>query len=218
MVVSEVKVKICGITTMEAAITASKAGADFIGFVFANSRRRITPSAAKIIANYIPDNVKKVGVFVNESPQSINKIALKVGLDYVQLHGDESPTFCTKMQLPVIKAFRVIDKQSVYKLAAYHCDYYLLDSAAGPYRGGNGTTFNWYITNHEDIRKEKLILAGGLTEQNVEDAIRIVQPAVIDVSSGVETDGKKDIGKIKRFVQKAKEIADQFSIEGERHR
>ncbi|MCT2538189.1 phosphoribosylanthranilate isomerase [Aquibacillus koreensis] len=197
------KVKICGITTQQAADQAIESGADFIGFVFAKSKRRIDKDRAKAIAESIPSNVKKVGVFVNEDVEVIKDIAETVGLDYVQLHGDESPEFCDRVGFPIIKAFQVRSKSDLEEISNYNCNYYLLDSPAGKYRGGNGETFDWKLT--KDLNLDgKVILAGGLHAENVQDAIKEVQPEGIDVSSGVETDGAKDLNKIDAFIKEAK--------------
>lgn len=199
------KVKICGITTVEAAEHAVAAGADFIGFVFADSKRRIDKQKAKEIASVLPSTIKKVGVFVNESPETIEDIAKTVRLDYVQLHGDESPEYCQQLSYPVIKAFQVKAKSDFNDIAAYPCAYYLLDSPAGKYRGGNGETFDWELAKDVTNLEGKVILAGGLHAGNVQQAIAEVHPIGVDVSSGVETDGAKDLEKITAFIREAKQ-------------
>lgn len=198
------KVKICGITTEAAAIQAVDSGADFIGFVFAKSKREIEKDRAKEIAKHIPSQVKKVGVFVNEDADVITDIAETVGLDYVQLHGDETPQFCKQIPFPIIKAFQVRSKEDLSTLSDYSCEYFLLDSPAGKYRGGNGETFDWSLTKHVNQLDGKVILAGGLHAGNVQEAITEVKPEGIDVSSGVETDGDKDLEKITAFITEAK--------------
>ncbi|NEZ01619.1 phosphoribosylanthranilate isomerase [Bacillus shackletonii] len=189
-------VKICGIKTMEAAKAAVDAGADFIGFVFAESKRRISPEQAKKMAAHIPSHVKKVGVFVNEDQSTIRKIVAQVGLDYIQLHGNESPQFAESLQYPIIKAFSC---KNFTQINNYSCDYYLID---GP-KAGSGETFDWTDLEILDLPKDKLILAGGLTVHNVKNAILTVHPAAVDVSSGVETNHEKDPEKIKSFVRNA---------------
>lgn len=196
--------KICGLMNREAILTAVDAGTDLIGFVFARSKRRITKEEAADLAKYIPPNVKKVGVFVNEEMEVIQEIAREAGLDYVQLHGDESPDFCREIGLPVIKAFHVASPEDLDKVARYDCDYYLLDSPAGKYRGGNGEKFDWTIVKERDFLNKKILLAGGLHADNVAAAIDEVNPAGVDVSSGVETDGVKDLDKIREFILAAK--------------
>jgi len=182
---------------MEAAKAAVDTGADFIGFVFAESKRRISPEQAKKVADHIPSNVKKVGVFVNEDQATILKIAAEVGLDYIQLHGNESPQFAENLQYPIIKAF---SSKNLHQINNYNCDYYLIDSP----KAGSGETFDWETLDVLALNKEKLILAGGLTANNVENAILTVHPTAVDVSSGVETNHEKDPEKIKSFVRNAR--------------
>ncbi|CAM4075504.1 phosphoribosylanthranilate isomerase [Lederbergia lenta] len=198
------KVKICGITSEEAAFAASENGADLLGFVFANSTREITPERAGEIIKKLPKHVKTTGVFVNETYENIMRIARIADLDYIQLHGDESPEFCRKISLPVIKAFSINDKDDLNTLRNYECAYYLLDSPGLKFRGGSGIPFDWSLLTDQTIPRGKVILAGGLNEGNVAEAIAKVQPACVDVSSGVETEGKKDIEKITAFIMKAK--------------
>ncbi|WP_346728988.1 phosphoribosylanthranilate isomerase [Lederbergia citrea] len=198
------KVKICGILTTEAAAAASEAGANMLGFVFADSKRRIAPEKAGEIIKQLPEHVKFAGVFVNETYENIIRIAETAKLDYIQLHGDESPEFCKRLPLPVIKAFSIKEKTDLDKISDYDCAYYLLDSPGVKYRGGSGIPFDWSLLADLDIPKEKIILAGGLDVENVVAAIKTVRPAVIDVSSGVETAGEKDLKKIKAFIREAK--------------
>ncbi|MFD2760017.1 phosphoribosylanthranilate isomerase [Lentibacillus juripiscarius] len=195
-------VKICGITTMEGAQVAIQAGTDFIGFVFAPSKRQITPEKAAGISAALPSSVKKVGVFVNESTDTIAKIAGKVGLDYIQLHGDESSAFAEQLSYPVIKAFPMTGEGTA-ELESYPCTYCLTDSSTGPNRGGNGTSFDWNQLR-DTSHRQQIILAGGLNPANVQSAIAITNPGGVDVSSGVETDGKKDPEKIRQFITNAK--------------
>ena len=196
-------VKTCGIMTKEAADTAVQAGADFIGFVFAPSKRYLTPEQAADIASIVPSSVKKIGVFVNETAETITSIAEKVGLDYVQLHGDETAEFAEQLPYRVIKAFPAT-QESFAKLKDYPCDYYLIDSPFGANRGGNGTAFDWTVLKELNLDSNKLFLAGGLTSENVQQAIRLTEPIGVDVSSGIETDGSKDLSKIKNFILNAK--------------
>ncbi|WP_186575955.1 phosphoribosylanthranilate isomerase [Aquibacillus kalidii] len=200
------QVKICGITSVEAAKQAVASGADYIGFVFAKSKRKIDKDKAAEIASHIPTTIKKVGVFVNEELETIRDIASTVGLDYVQLHGDESPAFCKQIGYPIIKAFQIKEKGDLEKLTEYSCDYFLLDSPAGKYRGGNGEAFDWSLAKGLTDLKGKVILAGGLHVGNVRQAIAEVGPVGIDVSSGVETDGIKDLQKIAAFIEEAKQV------------
>lgn len=196
------KVKICGITDLKTAQIAINAGADAVGFVFAESKRQIEIAEAKKIIKSLPDSILKIGVFVNETKEIVESIFQEVGLTHLQLHGDETPEFCRSLRYPVVKALRVKSEKDVEKIAEYDCDYILVDSPSGKYRGGNGTTFNWDLLNSKKI--DNLILAGGLTIDNVIPASSIVNPIMVDVSSGVETNGKKDEEKIKSFIKKVK--------------
>ncbi|GGI16391.1 phosphoribosylanthranilate isomerase [Gottfriedia solisilvae] len=196
-------VKICGITDCKTAQFAIEAGADAIGFVFAESKRQISVSKAKEIIQTLPKHILKIGVFVNETKENLESIFEEVGLTHLQLHGDESPSFCQTLRYPVIKAIRIETELDINQIAEYPCDYILVDSPLGPYRGGNGTTFDWNLLNNKNIER-KLILAGGLTIDNVLLASEIVKPVMVDVSSGVETDGKKDEKKIEAFINTVK--------------
>lgn len=196
-------VKVCGITTTGAAEAVVLAGADFIGFVFAPSKRRISPDNAAKLAGTLPVKIKKVGVFVNESAANIHYIVKKVGLDYIQLHGDETADFASSLLFPVIRAFP-IDEVNTTTLKTYPCAYYLIDSPAKKHRGGSGKAFNWERLTALGLDSSKLILAGGLSPENIQAAISAVNPAGVDVSSGVETAGKKDNSKIEQFVALAK--------------
>jgi phosphoribosylanthranilate isomerase len=202
------KVKICGITDVETAKRACEYGADAIGFVFAESKRKITPEQAKEIIGEIPAHVFKVGVFVNESVEVIQKIAEECRLTHVQLHGDEDNHHIRRLNIPSIKAVGVVLEKDIERAKKYETDYLLFDSPKEKFHGGNGKTFSWELLAHmpNDLR-EKTILAGGLNIINIEEAIRTVQPYMVDVSSGVETEGKKDIEKIKQFIIKAKECS-----------
>lgn len=198
------KVKICGIQTLEAAQAAVQAGADLIGFVFADSKRYIEPEKAAMISASIPANVQKVGVFVNEEVNRMKAIAEQVGLDYIQLHGDELQDVIDQLNYPVIKSFPIQTQADLEKINQYKADIYLLDSAGGPYRGGNGISINWELLTALST-KENVMLAGGLTAQNVADAIAMVKPMAVDVSSGVETNGEKDKEKMMQFISQAKQ-------------
>jgi phosphoribosylanthranilate isomerase len=198
------KVKICGITNVETGLAAVEYGADALGFVFAESKRRISIEKAKEIIAHLPKEVFKVGVFVNETRESIETIASAVGLTHVQLHGDESASFSESLSLPVIKAISFQGNESLAALADLSNDFILLDSPKGKYRGGNGKVFNWNEVNPHLLSSKKIILAGGLHADNVEEAIKIIRPFMVDVSSGVETEGKKDLKKIQAFINIAK--------------
>lgn len=198
------KVKICGLKEMEHVETAVKSGADFIGFMFAPSKRRITVEEAVKLAKAIPNTVKKVGVFVNEEATTIRQIAKSVGLDYIQYHGDETPEQIQEIGLPAIKAFSIRGEEDVERAATYDVDYYLFDAPGTDFRGGSGNSFDWMLLDKVNIPLEKVILAGGLKAENVGLAITLVEPFAVDVSSGVEVDGRKDSAAITKFIETAK--------------
>jgi phosphoribosylanthranilate isomerase len=198
------KVKICGIKDKQTALFAVEAGADAIGFIFAESKRKIDVNTAKEIAAALPKDVLKIGVFVNETRDHLHAVYEEVGLTHLQLHGDESPEFCRLIHYPVIKALSVSNEEDLERISHYDCDYILLDSPYGKYRGGNGTTFDWTLTKNKEIPRDRLILAGGLQMENVKQACEQVHPFMVDVSSGVETNGVKDLAKIAAFIQKVK--------------
>ncbi|MEC2259476.1 phosphoribosylanthranilate isomerase [Bacillus thuringiensis] len=202
------KVKICGIIDVETAKSACEYGADALGFVFAESKRKITPKRAKEIIQELPANVLKIGVFVNESVEVIQKIADECGLTHVQLHGDEDNHQIRRLNIPSVKSLGVTSGSDMKNAQGYEADYILFDSPKEKFHGGNGKTFSWELLGHipKELQK-KTILAGGLNALNIEEAIRIVRPYMVDVSSGVETEGKKDVEKIKQFIIKAKECS-----------
>lgn len=198
------KVKICGITDIESALFSVEQGADALGFVFAESKRKVSPKKAREIVEKLPKHVMKIGVFVNESNKVIERIIEQVGLTAIQLHGDESPEYCRTFTLPVIKALRIGSKEDLDRIKEYDCDYVLLDSPKGKYYGGNGVKFDWSLLSDFSAGGKKIILAGGLNEGNIMEAVQIAKPFMVDVSSGVETEGKKDFEKIKKFIRIAK--------------
>ena len=202
-----VKIKICGITNLEDALTAVEAGADALGFVFysASPRHVLSEQAAEII-RHLPPFVQTVGLFVNEYPATVNAIADRCGLDVVQLHGEETAEYCTFIRRRVIKAFRVKDNTTLDVLTQYHVSGCLLDAWSPAAPGGTGQTFNWEIAAEAVKRGHRIVLAGGLTPDNVAESIRQVHPYGVDVSSGVESaPGRKDASKTRRFVELAKQ-------------
>ncbi len=196
-----VKIKICGITNLKEALLACKYGADAVGFVFAKSPRRISVKAAAAICAKLPCSVSKVGVFVDESAEKINSTVKKCGLDYVQLHGDESPAFCKKIKAPVIKAFRVKGPVTLSEIKKYKVAAVLLDSFSPASHGGTGKTFDWKIAVRAKKIKLPLVLSGGLNADNLALAIKKVGPAAVDLSSGVEVrPGRKSAVKMKKAI------------------
>lgn len=197
-----VRVKICGICDLETALWAVEAGADALGFVFAPSRRRIAPEQAREIIKELPAFVSRVGVFVNPSFREVTGIASYAGLDTIQLHGDESPEFCNALGYRVIKGFSVACREDLRPAERYRVDAYLLDTGVPGSRGGTGAAFDWRLAS--GFRQGPLVLAGGLTPENVREAIKTARPYAVDVSSGVETGGRKDFNKIKEFIRRVK--------------
>ena len=197
-------VKICGLKEAEHVQTAVNAGANFIGFVFAPSKREVSIEQAQALAKHIPANIKKVGVFVNADATFLQDVYEKVPLDYIQYHGDETNAFIQQIGLPAIKAFSIRTEADVLNATSYDVDYYLFDAPGTDYRGGSGHTFDWSLLEKSNIPRKKVILAGGLHCDNVAEAISFVQPFGVDVSSGVEQDGVKNYVLIERFLQAAK--------------
>ena len=197
-----VKVKICGVRTLEEAQAAVDAGADALGFNFwPPSARYITPLAARDVITGVSRIACTVGVFVNEDASHIVDVASELGLSAVQLHGDESPEFCKRLaSIKTIKAIRVGQDFDLSVIEKYRVSMILLDSSLKGSYGGTGRRFDWQIAI-EAKRLAPIILAGGLTRENVWDAITQVTPAAIDVCSGVEAEpGRKDLDELERFM------------------
>lgn len=202
-------IKICGLRTLEAALVAAESGADLIGFVFAASKRQIDVATAAAISTAVK-GPGKVGVFVNQPLSEVLEIADRCRLDYLQLHGEESPDYCRSLNRPVIRAYRVGPDFAPAAVADYPADYLLLDSFVPGQPGGTGLTFDWHTVSLRIGRpRQKFLVAGGLTPENVAEAIRILNPDGVDVSGGVETDGVKDSGKIRRFITAARTAAER---------
>lgn len=199
-----VKVKICGITNLEDALTAIEYGADALGFMFyRQSPRSITPDKAAKIIKELPPFVTTVGVFVNEERDVIETILQQASIDIAQLHGNETPDACI-MDSQVIKAIRVKDLNDLSPLRNYRVSAFLLDTYAPESFGGTGQIFNWDIAL-EAKQFGKIILAGGLNPDNVGKAVKRVRPYGVDVSSGIEAEkGRKDRQKMKLFIERAK--------------
>lgn len=201
---SPIIIKICGIQSLEIAQTVVQNGADLMGFIFAPSRRYIAPEKAAQISQQL-DCIKKVGVFVNEEVDKVNEIAGQCNLDYVQLHGDETPAYCKKIKYPIIKAFRYHEDFTSHKVNQYDVDMVLIDSYQVGKAGGTGKTFSWQ-TAQESFREitMPILVAGGLTIDNVKEAVEVLSPAGIDISGGVELNGEKSVVKIEEFLAYAK--------------
>jgi phosphoribosylanthranilate isomerase len=201
-----VRVKICGITRWDDALAAVEAGADALGFVFCEaSPRCVTVSVAARIVEGLPPFVAKVGLFVNAPEAQIRRVAGACGLDTLQLHGEEPPEFCQRFTVKWIKAFRMRDESSLQALSAYRAAAWLLDSYVPGKAGGTGERFNWDLARRAAQICPRVILAGGLTPENVAEAVRRVRPYAVDVSSGVEREpGIKDEQKVRAFIEAAK--------------
>ena len=199
------KVKICGITNREDALWAVECGADALGFIFyKKSPRYINPENAKEIISILPPFISTVGVFVNEDYNDVRDVKLLTGLNTVQLHGDESPSYCNLIEGKLIKAIRIKNEKSIERLKKYSVDAFLLDSFDTSSFGGSGLTFDWRLAEKAK-QHGRIILAGGLTPDNVEEAINKVAPFGVDVSSGVESKpGIKNKKKVKDFILKVK--------------
>jgi phosphoribosylanthranilate isomerase len=205
--VSPPRVKICGVTRLEDALQAARLGADALGFNFwPGSKRFLAPAAARSIVERLPPFVTPVGVFVNQPEAEIRRAAEESGVRVLQLHGDEPPELCARLPLPVVKAVRVGGALPLDALRAYPVAAFLLDAPSAGY-GGSGATFDWSLA--EGVAGlGPLILAGGLTPENVAAAVRRVRPYAVDVASGVESaPGVKDVSKMTRFIAAAGEIA-----------
>ena len=194
------RIKICGITNSEDALMAADLGADALGFIFAKeSRRTIMPDDARKIIDSLPPFVVPVGVFVDSLAEEILSTIPQTGIQCVQLHGNESPEEYAEIKVPIIKAFRVKTNFQANALLQFPAAAYLLDSFVDEVVGGTGKTFDW---NAAVAAKAcgRIILAGGLTPDNIADAITQVQPYGVDVSSGVESaPGKKDKRKLQQL-------------------
>ncbi len=213
------RIKICGIREEVHALAAVEAGADFIGFVFAPTRRQVSPAKAREIVDTVKKSssaIEPVGVFVDTPASEVNRIADFCGLDWVQLSGNESWEYCRQIARPIIKAIRIgqqlreeINAELTVGLKTLSPQRFitLLDSQVEGKYGGTGITFNWRLA--QQVAKEfPVIIAGGLNPENVAQAIEIATPWGVDVSSGVETDGTKDIAKIRAFIEAVRRTDD----------
>jgi indole-3-glycerol phosphate synthase/phosphoribosylanthranilate isomerase/anthranilate synthase/indole-3-glycerol phosphate synthase/phosphoribosylanthranilate isomerase len=203
------QVKICGLRRVDDAMAAVEAGAQMLGLVFAPSRRRIDPGAAHELVERVKDRspIKVVGVFVNEDPNEINRVARLCRLDYAQLSGGESDETVGALHVPAIQVFHVgedgINEDLAHRVERSSAELVLLDTARDGSYGGTGKAFAW--TGGKRIERP-FLLAGGLRTDNAEEAVRAMRPWGLDVSSGVETGGDKDPEKIKRFIARVREL------------
>jgi phosphoribosylanthranilate isomerase len=201
-----VRIKICGITNLEDALLAAELGADALGFIFyAKSPRHVAPETARSVIAQLPPFVAAVGVFVDEDAAVVQELAGRVGLDWVQLHGQESPEYCRNLGRKVIKGFRIQDEGSLRRLADYQsaAQAMLLDTYKKGQVGGTGEIFDWHVARQAK-KYGPIILAGGLTSDNVAQAIATAGPAAVDAASGTEAaPGKKDPARLRAFFEAA---------------
>ncbi len=199
-----VRIKICGITNLEDALLAAELGANALGFIFyAKSPRSVAPEAAREIIQQLPPFVVSVGVFVDAEAAAVQDLAARVGLDWVQLHGAETPEYCRSLGRRVLKGVRIKDEASLQDLQAYRgaVQAFLLDTYKKGQTGGTGETFDWHLAKAAQPYGP-IVLAGGLTPANVARAIKMAQPQAVDVASGVEAaPGRKDPEKLRAFFK-----------------
>lgn len=196
--------KICGITCVEDALAAVELGADAIGLNFyPRSPRYVAQEVAQRIAESVRDSVQIVGVFVDVSRDQIESVAAFVGLDVLQFHGDESVAFCSNWNRRTIKALRIRDTSTAQRASEYRVDFILADAYVEGHFGGTGSRVA--VEYLQGLDRSRLILAGGLTAENVAESVRLVGPFGVDVASGVESaPGKKDRERMRRFIENAR--------------
>ncbi len=201
-----VTVKICGIISEADALAVAEAGADAIGLMFYDgSPRHVSISQAKAISEALPKHIVRVGVFVNAEESQVAQAIADCALNIVQFHGDESPEDCGRFNVMSLKAFRMQDSETLEDMQKFPADGFLLDAYVKDVLGGTGETFNWDLAVRAQELGRPIFLAGGLTSENVAEAVRTVRPFAVDVSSGVESEpGKKDPDKVRAFVAAAK--------------
>ncbi len=202
------RIKICGITDLHEALDIVSLGVDALGFIFVkDSPRNIDPEKAREIIRKTPPFVDVVGVFMNEDPDLVNDIAQYCGLTFAQLHGSEPPKYCRSITCRLLKAFRVKTTTKSEELAPYDdlVAGFLLDTYQNGVAGGTGKTFDWQLANSLSF-SQPLILAGGLTPDNIKEAIEVVRPFAVDVNSGVEREpGRKDVSQVERLIKQVQE-------------
>ena len=202
-------IKICGLTSLEQALSCVELGADWLGLnCWSGSSRYISAEKALKIVDGLPESVSTVGVFVNESTDTLESIMRETGMDLAQLHGDETPESCKKITVPWFKAFRVSPDFQPQWIQNYDGETFLLDAYSKKHYGGSGQKIDWELASTVSAMG-KLILAGGLAPENVADAVNKVRPWGVDVCSGVESEpGIKDLLKVKEFVNNIRNAGD----------
>lgn len=202
------KVKICGNTNVPDALRATELGADFLGFIFCGSKRKISMDQAKEIMNAVGPYDHFVGVFANQPKEETELIATELGLKWLQFHGDETSRHCqyfTEKHFNVIKTFRIKDTMSLKRIDEYNVSAFLFDTYSREELGGTGNSFNWSLIEDKPYVHEKLFLAGGLTVHNLGEALKQIKPYAVDVASGIEkSPGVKDHLLLERFIEIAK--------------
>jgi len=203
-------IKICGITNVDDALAAVAAGADALGFNFYKpSPRYVTPQTAREIVAKLPVSVLTVGVFVNEESQSVRNIANEANVAALQLHGDESPEYCRELGKDryVIKTFAVANDFDVQRIQPYRVEAIMLDTKHNSLRGGTGRVFDWSVAKEVNDFVPKLFLAGGLSPENIEEAVATVRPYAIDACSALEDEpGRKNHERMRAFVEIARSV------------
>lgn len=207
-----IRIKICGITNREDALLVAELGANALGFIFyPKSPRCVDPEAARHIIRQLPPLVLSVGVFVNEELATVRELADRIGLDWLQLHGEETPEYCRALRGNVVKVISVKDETSLSPMDAYQglVRAFLLDTHKTGQRGGTGQIFDWSVAQKAKT-KGSIILAGGLNPDNVGTAIQHVKPPALDVASGVEASpGKKDPDKLLAFFKAIQRVTQE---------
>ena len=201
-------IKVCGITNAGDARVAADAGADAVGLIFAESPRRVDVEEARRISKALPENIIRVGVFVDEEPKEVLRISHEVGLDLAQLHGDETPETVTDLResgVKVMKALRVRDAASLEAWDGYEVDLFLLDAHSERARGGTGERFDWAVA--KSVRgRDNIVVSGGLGPENVRKAVEFFVPYGVDASSSLEDEpGRKNGERVRRFVLAARD-------------
>lgn len=203
------KVKVCANTNVEDAVLAAQLGADYLGFIFADSKRKIDIPTAREILGALPDYENFVAVFLNQPKQEVERIVGELGITFLQFHGDETSLYCKSFEdkgYKVIKTFRIKDAMSLKRIDEYNVHAFLFDTYSADLKGGTGVPFDWNLIEDRPFVHDSLFLAGGLNVNNLEEAIRKLRPFAVDVASGVEKNpGKKDPVLLERFIQIAKE-------------
>ena len=212
-----IKVKICGNTNLGDVQLAKNLGADFLGFIFAKSKRYISPDKAASIIRETPGYHNFVGVFVNQPKGEVEKIAKNLQIKWLQFHGEETSRYChyfMEKGFRVIKSFHIKDRLSLKRIEEYNVEAFLFDTYTAHERGGSGKVFDWSLIEDTPYVHDRLFLAGGLTVKNLKEAITLVQPYAIDVASGVETSpGIKDPKLLEQFIKIAKsELTTDFKV------